>query len=419
MSFSAPVQIDGDRLGSMLDHLHEVGARPGGGIVRPVYGDAWREARDLIRSWMDAAGLESRVDAVGNVWGLLHGTEDGAPVAAGSHFDSVPGGGKFDGPLGVLSAIAALDALRRSLGQPKRSLAALALCEEEGSRFAAGFWASRALLGTIAPDEPDRLVDADGVTAAEAMRRVGLEPRRIADARTDLAAFLELHIEQGPVLDRAASSSPELPRPIGVVRAITGLARMNVRLVGQPDHAGTTPMTMRRDALLGLAEAAIAVRDAALEIGHPAVATIGRVEVSPGASNVVPGEVRCTVDARHPDEPTLRGLIQSITARLEGIASAAGLECEIATARYSRPVVCAPELVAEVRRAVVTAGLRPIEIVSGAGHDAQALAARFPTAMLFVPSRGGRSHCPEEYTTPEDCLSGATVLAEALRRLAY
>jgi len=246
-----PPTVDGARIQAMLDELHAIGRRPSG-TFRGLYSPAWREAQERIKRWMSDAGLEVRVDAVGSVWGHLAGKEPGPPIVAGSHFDTVPDGGKYDGQLGHVGAIVAVDALRRQLGQPRRSLAVLAACEEEGSRFTCNFWASRAITGAIGPDEPNQLRDFDGVLLADEMRACGLDPARVADAATnEIGAFLELHIEQGPILarlqDAAGSGSPRI---VGAVTAITGTGRLHVTLTGQPDHTGSTPMPGRRDALL-------------------------------------------------------------------------------------------------------------------------------------------------------------------------
>jgi allantoate deiminase len=418
----AQVSIDGARLQAMLDELHAIGRRPVGGTFRGLYSPAWRQARERIEGWMAEAGLEVRVDAVGNVWGHLAGREAGAPIVAGSHFDTVPDGGKYDGQLGHLGALVAVDALRRQLGQPRRSLAVLAACEEEGSRFNCNFWASRAITGAIGPNEPFELRDFDGVLLADAMRECGHDPGRVAEAATDqIAAFLELHIEQGPVLARLAEAAgPGAPRIVGAVTAITGTGRLQVTLRGQPDHTGTTPMLGRRDALLGAAEIALALREMALGVGHPAKLTVARVEVVPNIPNVVAGEVRFSVDARHPEARVERQLMESAGQRAHEAARARDLECTVEEIWDQPPVAMAPELVERVRAAIAGRGYRPVEIVAGAGHDSQLLGRRFPTAMVFtITGNGGRSHCPDEYASPEDCQAGVEVLADALRGLAY
>jgi allantoate deiminase len=415
------IAIDSARVQAMLDELHAIGARAEGGTFRPVYSPAWQQAQARIAGWMAEAGLTVRIDAVGNVWGHLAGRETGPPIVAGSHFDTVPNGGKYDGQLGHIGAVVAIDALRRTLGQPRRPLAVLAACEEEGSRFHCNFWASRAITGAIERHEPSALRDFDGVPLADAMRACGLDPARVADAATnDVAAFLELHVEQGPVLERLAAASPAgAPRIVGAVTAITGTGRLHVELVGQPDHSGTTPMTMRRDAFLGAAEIGLALRDEALRVGHPAVMTIGQLALEPNIPNVVPGAARFSIDARHPDAAAQRGLMDAARRICRDVADRRALEPRLDETWVQPPVQMAPELVGQVRAAIARCGYQPIDIVAGAGHDAQVLGRRFPAAMIFVVSQGGRSHCPDEYTTPEDCLAGVEVLAETLRALAY
>jgi len=420
-----PVTIDGERIQATLDELHAIGrgARSGSeGTFRGLYTPAWGEAQARIRRWMDDAGLEVRVDAVGNVWGHLPGREPGAPIVAGSHFDTVPDGGKYDGQLGHVGAVVAVEALRRQLGQPRRSLAVLATCEEEGSRFNCNFWAARSLTGEIAADEPGRLRDFEGALLADEMRARGFDPARVTEAATDqIGAFLELHIEQGPVLGRLAEqAAASAPRPVGAVTAITGIGRLLVTMKGQPDHTGTTPMLGRRDALLGAAEVALALREMALGVGHPAVMTVARLEVTPNIPNVVAGEVRFTVDARHPDRGVQRQLMESARARAQECGRARGLEVAVDEIWDQPPVEMAADLVATVRRSIEARGYRPVDIVAGAGHDSQVLGRKFPAAMIFVVTgNGGRSHCPDEYAAPEDCRAGVEVLAEALRQLAY
>jgi allantoate deiminase len=415
-----PIEIDSARVQSMLSELHAVGAGPTG-TFRGVYSAPWRQAQSRIKAWMEAAGLDVRVDAVGNVWGHLDGREPGPPIVAGSHFDTVPNGGKFDGQLGHVGAVVAVDALRRQLGQPRRSLAVLAACEEEGSRFHCNFWASRATTGAIRPDEPNELRDFEGALLADEMRACGLDPARVADAAVpELAAFVELHVEQGPVLERMTNELPPgSPRLVGAVTAITGTGRIHVTLTGQPDHSGTTPMAMRRDALLGAGEVAQAVHDEAVRVGHPAVMTVGWLEVSPNIPNVVPGQVRFTIDARHPDAAVHRRLLDAGARICREVAARRNLECQAEEMWTQPPVAMAPQLVGQVRTAIERCGHRPVEIVAGAGHDAQVLGRKWPAAMIFVVSQGGRSHCPDEYTTPEDCAAGVQVLAETLRSLAY
>jgi allantoate deiminase len=416
------ITIDGQRVQAMLDELHAVGRRPVGGTFRGLYGQGWRQAHATIKRWMAEAGLDVRVDAVGNVWGLVAGREPGPPIVAGSHYDTVPDGGKYDGQLGHVGALVAIDSLQQQLGQPRRSMAVLAACEEEGSRFNCNFWASRAILGQIAAEEPFALRDFEGVLLADEMRASGFDPARVAEAATDqIGAFLELHIEQGPVLLRLAEAAGrDAPRVVGAVTAITGTGRLLVTLKGQPDHTGTTPMLGRRDALLGAAEVALAVREMALGVGHPATMTVARMEIVPNIPNVVPGEVRFSVDARNPDHRVERQLMAAATQRARDTALARGLECTVEEVWDQPPTQMAPEIVELVRQSIAGRGYQAVDIVAGAGHDSQLIGRRFPTAMIFVVTgNGGRSHCPDEYCSPEDCQAGVEVLADTLQRLAY
>jgi allantoate deiminase len=416
-----PVHIDSSRIQSLLDELHAVGARPSG-TFRGLYSPTWREAHALIKRWMTDAGLDVRVDAVGNIWGHVKGSEPGPPIVAGSHYDTVPDGGKYDGQLGHVGALVAIQSLKEQLGQPRRSMVVLAACEEEGSRFNCNFWASRAITGAIGPDEPNQLRDFEGVLLADEMRASGFDPALVEDAATDqIAAFLELHIEQGPILGRIAEgAAADAPRVVGAVTAITGTGRLHVTLKGQPDHTGTTPMPGRRDALLGAAEVALALREMALGVGPLARLTVARMEVFPNIPNVVAGEVRFTVDARHPEPSVELQLMESARQRAHDAARTRGLECTVEEIWNQPPVQMAPELVQTIRDSIAARGYTPVDIVAGAGHDSQLLGRRFPTAMIFtITGNGGRSHCPDEYASPEDCRAGVEVLAEALRRLAY
>ncbi|MGH2482786.1 MAG: M20 family metallo-hydrolase, partial [Ktedonobacteraceae bacterium] len=312
---------------STLQHFIEVlgaiGQQPEGGIVRPVYSPAWVEAREQLATFMHAAGLDVREDAMGNLFGRLHGSDESHTILTGSHFDTVPLGGKFDGALGILAGIVALQAIHENLGKSRRSLEVVALCEEEGSRFPAHCLGTKGILGRIDPVELDEVRDAQGITIAEAMRAVGLAPERYREAiRTDLAAFFELHIEQGRILFDEGIN-------LGIVTAITGLQHLWITVKGRADHAGTTPMDLRHDALQGAAHMAVEVTHLVEQAGRPAVVTMGKWEVKPGAVNVVPGEVNFSVDVRHPEEQTLQHLSAAIRAQCEAIAQERNLSISI------------------------------------------------------------------------------------------
>ncbi len=400
-----------------MDHYAEtlgaIGQQPEGGIVRPVFGPAWVEARRQLADWMREAGLEVREDAVGNLFGRLRGEDDGRTILTGSHVDTVKLGGKFDGAYGVLAALAALGTLRRAAGTPRRSLEMVALCEEEGSRFHANFWGTRGILGLIRPEELEALADDDGITIAEAMRSVGLPPEKYRDAiRDDLDAFVEPHIEQGRILfDEGVQ--------IGIVESITGIVQQLVTVEGRTDHAGTTPMDLRQDAFQGAAEMAREVTRLVEREGRPAVVTTGRWDVRPGAWNIVPGLVRFSIDLRHPDEVAKQRLIAAADERCRTIAAERGLQVTVETLQDVKPRGMDARLWDTLAAAAAGLGYTHKPMVSGAGHDSQVMATRVPTAMLFVPSVEGRSHSAAELTLPEDTARGAAVLATALYRLAY
>ncbi|HYH32060.1 MAG TPA: Zn-dependent hydrolase [Pseudonocardia sp.] len=402
-----------ERMEQLVTDLGRIGAQPGGGLVRFAYDDAWRAANALVARWMSEAGLQVRTDAVGNVFGRLPGTEGGPTVLTGSHIDTVRHGGAYDGALGVLAGLAALEALVRTCGRPRKPLEVVALCEEESSRFAADFLGSRAMLGTIGPNEPDTLRDADGCTLADAMRGAGLDPGAIPTARrTDVGAFVELHIEQGRVLYDEGTR-------IGVVSAITGLHWLDVTVTGRADHAGTTPMDLRLDAMQGAAEMTGAVTALVEAEGRPAVATCGMWQVLPGGVNIVPEQVRFSIDLRHPDEATLRRLAGRIRDECARIATRRELRVALDDTKAVPPAPMDDRLQGLIGQAAEEHAVAARPIPSGAGHDSQMWAPHVPTAMLFVPSVDGRSHCPEEFTSARDCAVGASVLASTLRELAY
>src|SRR6266496_2640634 len=289
------VHIDEVLLRRYLDDLYAIGAELGGGCYRPLYGESWAAACERVQQWMKDAGLAVRRDAVGNLWGRLAGSAGGNAVVTGSHVDTVRHGGRLDGALGIVAGLAAVRALAAAYGKPKRPLEVLVVCEEEGSRFATNFWGSRAIVGAIEPDEARRVTDADGVSLAQAMRERGLDPANVpSSAREDLEAFVELHVEQGAVLEASGAA-------LGIVSAIAGAAHLEITVTGRPDHAGTTPMDLRRDALAGSAAMVQAVESIAAAFGRPAVATVGKLRVEPDQINVVPGRVVFTVDLRHAD----------------------------------------------------------------------------------------------------------------------
>ena len=408
------VDVDAGLVERFLLELARHGAYGETGVWRTVYTPEWTAAQDQVAGWLEDAGLEVRRDAVGSVWGRLAGSEGGPVVATGSHIDSQAPGGRYDGALGVIAGIVALRSLREQFGTPRRTLEAVSLCEEEASRFhATSFWGSRAIVGAIGPDEPDRIRDRDGVSIGEAMRGVGLDPGRIAGARRDdIDTWIELHIEQGPILEDEGLQ-------VGVVDAITAIRHYVVELRGRSDHAGARPMAGRLDPTAGFAEIATAVIGVALESGPPAVTTIGRIEVEPNLPSAVPDVVRFTLDSRHPDQAAVDAQHARQEQLMREIAERRGLQISWTTPLDLPASPSDPAVVAELERAAADLEIPFRTMHSGAGHDTQNIARIARTAMVFARSKDGRSHTPEEFTSLEDAVAAIRVLATALHRLAY
>ena len=398
------MRTDRSALETRLDELYTIGAEPEGGAYRPLYGTAWAAAGELVERWMKHAGLTTRHDAVGNIWGRAAGTEKANSIVTGSHIDTVRRGGRLDGALGIVAGLTAVESLLASHGKPKRTLEVVAICEEEGSRFSTNFWGSRAITGAIASVDPE---------IAAAMRERGFDPGKIATAaRDDIDIFVELHIEQGAVLETSGT-------PLAVVSAIVGTAHLEITVTGRPDHAGTTPMELRHDALAGAAAMVHAIESLARSLGRPAVATVGRLRVEPDQINVVPGRAVFTVDLRHADLNARQAFEARVRSLCATIAAERSLGADIRTLQERPPVPMDRVVRALLARAAQDCGVEAPEMVSGAGHDAQILAARCKVGMLFVPSIGGRSHCPEEATSPRHLELGTRVLTRALDLLAY
>lgn len=392
--------------------LAKIGAVGQTGVCRVAYSDEWREAQELVRAWADEAGLETKHDQVGNLWASSTGTGDA--IVTGSHIDSQRSGGRYDGALGVLAGLIAISGLTRTFGQPKRPLQLVSFCEEEGSRFpTAGFWGSRALVGRTQEADCEAVRDANGIPIGAAMRALGYNPARINEvARTDIAGFIELHIEQGPILEEA-------DLPVAIVDAITHIRQTEIVLEGTANHAGAFPMDIRSDPMAGFAEVAAAVIQHAEMLGRPAVTTVGRCEVDPNASAIVPKHVRFTIDARHPDPSTAAAMYAHHDKVIEGIAAKRGLSFERQILIDHPACPSDPVLLGALHESADLANVQTMRMASGAGHDAQQMSRICPVAMLFVRSKDGRSHTPEEFSAIPDIVRGIQVLTGALYRLAY
>ncbi|MFO1196726.1 MAG: M20 family metallo-hydrolase [Burkholderiaceae bacterium] len=403
-------RIRPERLLESLERLAEIGRTPEGGCCRLALTDEDRAGRDLVAGWMRDMGLEVRVDAIGNVFGLRAGREDLAPVMAGSHIDTVRTGGRYDGNLGVLGALEVLRALDDAGVVTRRPLVAAFFTNEEGARFAPDMLGSLVYAGGLALDAALDTVSIDGKRLGDELARIGYA----GDAAPGLYrphAYVELHIEQGPVLDAEGIR-------IGAVEDLQGISWQEVSIVGQSNHAGTTPMRLRHDAGYCAAAVGAYLRRLADEMGGAQVCTMGAVNLHPNLINVIAARATLTVDLRNTDEARLREAEARLAAFLETLAREEGVE--IGTRRLARfePVKFDEAVVRVIERHAGALGLSCRRMTSGAGHDAQMLARMCPTAMIFVPSIRGVSHNPAEDTAPQDLAAGADVLLRTLLELA-
>ena len=364
---------------------------------------------------MRGAGLEVRLDAVGNLFGRWEGAEPDAPlVLTGSHVDTTLNAGRYDGVLGVLGAIEAVELLREAGERPRRPIELVAWAGEE-PRFGTGCVGSRVAAGELGRADLDRLCDREETSMAQALRGAGFDPDRLDEARIDPAtvhALVELHIEQGAVLEANGES-------IGVVTAIAAPHDFRLTLRGAATHAGATPMSLRRDALAGAAEAMVALERAARESSSATtVATVGVLRLRPGAINVVPGEVELDVDVRDSDLGAREEVVESIVEAARAIADRRGLQLEVTPIVEDAPVACDERVVEATEEACRDLDLPYRRMTSGAYHDAMIMGRRIPIGMIFVPSVGGVSHHPDEFTAPADLDRGVRVLAGTVSRLA-
>jgi len=390
------------RIMARCDALARHSEQPGG-LTRVFLSPENRAASELVLGWMREAGMRAAVDAIGNVVGRYEAERTGAPcLMLGSHLDTVRDAGRYDGMLGVVTAIECVGALKgRRL---PFAIECVGFGDEEGVRFGTTMLGSRAIAGALDPASLDAR-DANGVTVKDALRQFGLDPTRVRDVarrKGDVAAYAELHIEQGPVLESEGL-------PVGVVTAINGFSRLRATLTGQAGHAGTVPMGLRRDALAATAECVLALERIA-KSDPELVGTVGRIEAKPGAINVIPGEVQFTIDIRAPRDELRRRAVSDVTARIEEIARTRNVGCRIETLQELGVAKCAAWLMQRFERAIAAEGIRVRMLPSGAGHDGMAMKTLTDIAMLFVRCKGGISHNPAESITEADAGVGARTL---------
>jgi len=389
------------RCDALARHSEEAGK-----LTRVFLSDQHRAAGDEVLSWMREAGMQARMDAIGNIVGRYEGEKAGLPcLLLGSHLDTVRDAGRYDGMLGVVTAIDCVQALSDSGRRLPFAIEVAGFGDEEGVRFGTTLLGSRAIAGSF-DAAALQARDRDGTTLAQAMHQFGLEPGLIGSAaktRNELLAYVELHIEQGPVLEFIGLA-------VGAVTAINGFSRLRASLKGTAGHAGTVPMALRRDALTAAAECVLAVEKIA-GATPDLVGTVGRIDAAPGAINVIPGDVSFTLDIRAPDNAIRSGAVQDISAAIAAIAAKRKLELSMETLQEQQVAVCAGWLVAQIEAAILAEGHAVHRLPSGAGHDGMAMQGVTDIAMLFVRCREGISHNPAESITEADAASGAQVLA--------
>jgi len=402
------LRVDRDRLGRLMLELARFGANEAGGIDRVAFGDADLEARAWVSGLMDDAGLEVSVDAAGNLIGRRSGSlSDALPLVLGSHIDSVPGGGNFDGQVGSMGALEVAATLADARARTRHPLEFVIFPNEEGGKTG-----SRALAGKVEPRELD-LVTASGYTIGEGLRRVGGDPDRLTSVQRptgSIESFLELHVEQGAVLDADGQD-------IGVVEGIVGIMRWNVVVEGMTNHAGTTPMDRRRDAMVGAARFVDMVHTTVRGMPGTQVATVGRLVAEPGAPNVIPGRVTASLEIRDLSMERIDAIFRDIQGRAGTIGRDTGTSFSFDRFYVSEAAPTDPRIRDVIEASARSLGLTTRRMPSGAGHDAQSMAHLGPVGMIFVPSVLGISHAPEEHTEPVDVANGADVLLLTLLAL--
>ena len=401
------LQQDISQLSEFVDHSLE-------GWTRLAFTDIYSRARLWVKERMESAGLDTHVDAAANTVGRLAGKKPDLPsLVIGSHIDTVKGGGRFDGTIGVLAGIEVVRLLEEHQITLDHTLEIIDFTAEEPTEFGISTIGSKALAGNLSAQMLD-LRDPSGRRLSEAIRAAGGTPEQIpaiVRGHGDIAGYLELHIEQGPILERTKNE-------LGVVRGIVGIIRLLFQITGSPGHSGTTPMNLRRDALSGAAQMILALETLCRTPGPaPLVGTVGRILVSPNAPNVIAGETRLDVEIRSIDQNVMEQTVDALLSECRRIARERRLSFRSQRMSYTNPVHVRPEVLEAVRGACTAVTDRQIDIVSGAGHDANQIAAVAPVGMIFVPSAGGRSHCPEEFTDIRDIAKGTAALLRCVMAL--
>jgi allantoate deiminase len=405
-------KVNGKRIYERSEEL-ALCSRPGPGVTRLPFTPESSKAESLVEMWMNQAGMRVWKDGVNNIIGRYEGKDPDAPaLLIGSHLDTVVEGGKYDGMLGVLCGIEVVQALFDNGIVLNCPIEVVGFCDEEGVRFHSTFLGSRALVGTFT-EEDLRRTDDTGISLLEALKNVGIAPDDYLNAkrnRENVLGYLELHIEQGPVLEYEN-------QPVGVVSGISGVTRFSFEVIGKAGHAGTVPAKLRQDSLAGASELILYI-ESVMKKYEPLVATVGKLSVLPGASNVIPGVVKGTLDIRDMNEERKKQAISEILVQSQKIADKRCLEVKFETVMEAPPTFCSESFTAIAEQSIRELGGKPVRIVSGAGHDAMAMAQLTNVAMLFVRCREGLSHHPDEFVTEDDVTAGAEALLATVLKIA-
>ncbi|WP_375345313.1 Zn-dependent hydrolase [Priestia megaterium] len=404
------VAVNGERLKNTLERFADYGRTPNNGVTRLALSEEDRLARDYFCSCCRDLGMDIKIDDLGCIYATLEGIEDKPPIVIGSHMDSVKKGGRFDGILGVVAGLELVRTLVEHNIKPKVPIMIVNFTNEEGARFEPSMMASGILSGKFQKDVMMKKTDVDGVTFEQALQSCGYEGDT-SNRLTEASAFVELHIEQGPILEREAKS-------IGVVECVLGMVCYEIEVTGESDHAGTTPMDMRKDALFATNNLIAEARHELGRLDSNLVYTMGRMNVLPNIHTVIPNKVIFSLEARHTDEDVIASVEKIIQLLPDQAELLEGCEVRV-TKLWGRDTVWFDKTVCdEVEESVRSLGYSYKRMVSGAGHDAQFLASYIPTAMIFIPSVNGKSHCEEEFTPWEECEKGVNVLLETVIKLA-
>jgi beta-ureidopropionase / N-carbamoyl-L-amino-acid hydrolase len=401
------ISINGDRLNQCLAELSAIGRLSSGGVCRLAYSPEDLRARQQVKNWMQAAGMTVRVDAAGNMIGRYPGQLDLPALATGSHIDTVPTGGRYDGALGVLAGIEVVRSLRDQHMQLRHPIEVIVFTDEEG-----GMIGSKAMAGT-APTDPAVYCHADEPDIQTCLQQIGGNWTQLHQARrtsADLAAYVELHVEQGGILEVEG-------KQIGIVEGIVSLRRCHITVVGRPNHAGTTPMHLRQDAMVAASQVVIALNDIAVNTPGQQVATIGAFNISPNAANIIPGQVEMEADIRDLSEPHIEHLTEQFQNKIAAIASATKTKITLTHGMRVEPTLASPAIQRAIAQACESMRLSHCHMPSRAIHDAQEVGRFTSTGMIFIPSIAGVSHAEDEYSSPEQCTQGATILLQTLLRL--